>query len=117
MQCIDHHFEGIKREIFVSIEESNDLARDVLPPGFLMVHNTCGGGKNDVAELTRGEELDDPFLEIAELDVVAWGDDTTFVQPANELDDNLAGAVVIDFLELANVAMLLHHSQELDNDL
>ena len=69
-----------------------------------MVHDTGGGGQDNVTELTRGEELDDPLLNIAELDVVAGRDDTGLVDAAVKLDDNLAVAVVIDLLELANVA-------------
>ena len=38
------------------------------------------------------------------LDVVAGGDDTGLVQAAVELDNDLAGAVVIDLLEFTNVA-------------
>ena len=35
------------------VEESNDLAGDMLPPRLFVVHNAGGGGENDVAELTR----------------------------------------------------------------
>ena len=45
-----------------------------------MVHDTGRGGEDDVSELTRGEELDNPLLEVAELDVVAGGDDTSLVE-------------------------------------
>jgi hypothetical protein len=54
--------------------------------------------------LTRGQELDNPLLEITELDVVAGGDDTGLVETAVELDDNFAAAVVVDFFEFADVA-------------
>ena len=76
----------------------------MLPPGLLVVHDTGRGGQHDVAELTRGQQLDDPLLEIGETDVVAGGDDTGLVQAAVELDNDLAGAVVIDLLEFTNVA-------------
>jgi hypothetical protein len=69
-----------------------------------VVHDTGGGGQDDETELTGRKELDDPLLDIAELDVVAGGDDTGLVDAAVELDDNLAVAVVINLLELANVA-------------
>lgn len=85
------------------VEEANDLARDVLASGLLVVHDTGRGGQDDVAELTGREQLDNPLLELGEADVVAGGDDTGLVEAAVELDDNLAGAVVIDLLELANV--------------
>ena len=76
----------------------------MLAASLLVVHDTGGGGQDDETELTGGKELDDPLLNIAELDVVAGGDDTGLVDAAVELDDNLAVAVVINLLELANVA-------------
>ena len=86
------------------VEETNDLARDVLATGLLVVHDTGRGGEDDVAELTGREQLDNPLLEVGETDVVAGGDDTGLVEAAVKLDNNLAGAVVVDLLELANVA-------------
>lgn len=86
------------------VEEADDLAGDVLAAGLLLVHDTSRGGKDDVAELTGGKELDNPLLELSEADVVAGGDDTALVEAAVELDNDLAGAVVIDLLELADVA-------------
>ena len=76
----------------------------MLAAGLLVVHDTGGGGQDDVTELTRGEQLDDPLLHIAELDVVTGGDDTGLVDTAVKLDNDLAVAVVVDLLELANVA-------------
>ena len=76
----------------------------MLAASLLVVHDTGGGGQDDETELTGGKELDDPLLNIAELDVVAGGDDTGLVDAAVELDDDLAVAVVVDLLELANVA-------------
>ena len=76
----------------------------MLPAGLLVVHDTGRGGQDNVTELTRGKELDNPLLHVAELDVVAGRDDTGLVDAAVELDDDLAVAVVVDLLELANVA-------------
>lgn len=86
------------------IEEADDLAGNVLPPGLLVVHDTGGSGQDDVAELTRGQQLDNPLLEIGETDVVAGRDDTGLVQAAVELDNDLAGSVVVDLLEFTNIA-------------
>jgi hypothetical protein len=106
------------------VEEADDLARDVLAAGLLVVHDTGRGGEDDIAELTGREKLNNPLLELAETDVVAGGDDTALVHaagivskptssetwvcgmysPAVELDNDLAAAVVVDLLELANVA-------------
>lgn len=89
-----------------------------------MVHDTSRGGQNDKTELTSRQELHDPLLEVAELDVVARVDDAALVEaakkdhqhphlqaltkvkyvPAVQLDNNLAGAVVINLLKLADVA-------------
>ena len=88
------------------IEEANDLPSNVLSPCLLVVHNTGRCGKHDVAELTRWQQLHDPLLEVREAHVVAGGDDTGLVDAAVELDDDLAGAVVIDFFEFANVAFV-----------
>jgi len=76
----------------------------VLSSRLLVVHDTGTGSQDDVAELTRWQELDDPLLEVSELDVVAGGDDAGLVEAAVELDDDFAGAVVVDFFEFADVA-------------
>jgi hypothetical protein len=99
------------------VEEADDLASDVLATGLLVVHDTSRGGQDNVAELTGRQQLDDPLLEVGKADVVAGRDDTSLVETAVQLNDDLAGAVVIDLLELANVAVTLHDLEELDNDL
>jgi hypothetical protein len=86
------------------VEEANDLAGNVLASGLLVVHDTSRGGEDDIAELTGREQLDNPLLELREADVVAGGDDTSLVQAAVELDDDLAGSVVVDLLELSDIS-------------
>jgi hypothetical protein len=61
------------------VEESENLSSHMLPPGLLVVHNTGRSGEDDETELTRREELDNPLLEIAKLDVVAGADYTGLV--------------------------------------
>jgi len=68
------------------VEETNDLASNVLSPGLLVVHDTGRGGKDNVTELTRWKELDNPLLEVTELNVVARADDTGLVEAGNMLD-------------------------------
>lgn len=94
----------LRFSLFHLVEEPNDLSSNVLATGLLVVHDTSRGGEHHVSELTGRQELDDPLLEIGETDVVAGGDDTGLVEAAVELDDDLAGSVVIDFLEFANVS-------------
>lgn len=86
------------------VEETEDLASNVLSAGLLVVHDTGRGGEDDVAELTGRKESDDPLLEVTELDVEAGRDDTSLVETSVQLDDDLAVAVVVNLLELANVA-------------
>lgn len=65
------HFSKLLLGIpFRLVEEANDLAGDVLATGLLVIHNTGGGGQDDVAELTGREQLDNPLLEVGEADVV-----------------------------------------------
>jgi hypothetical protein len=76
----------------------------VLPAGLFVVHDTGRRGEDDETELTGGQQLDDPLLHVLQLDVVAGRNDTGLVDAAVELDDDLAVAVVVDLLELADVA-------------
>ena len=76
----------------------------MLATSLLVVHDTSGGSQDDETELTRRKELGGPLLEVTELDGVAGVDDTALVETTVKLDNDLAGTVVIDLLELANVA-------------
>lgn len=82
-----------------------------------MVHDTSRGGEDDETKLSRGEQVLDPLLNVVDLDVESGRDDTTLVESAVELNHNLSGSVVVNVLELANVAVLLHDGEELDDDL
>jgi hypothetical protein len=62
------------------VEETKDLSSNVLASGLLVVHDTGGGGEDNVSELTRWQKLDDPLLEIGDLYVVSWADDTGLVE-------------------------------------
>lgn len=76
----------------------------MLPTCLLVVHDTSRRGQDNVAEGTGGEELSDDLLNLAKGNVVAGRDAAALVDSAEELDDNLAGAVVVDDLEFADVA-------------
>jgi len=89
----------------------------MLSPCFFVVHDASTCGEHDVSELTRGKKFYNPLLKITELDVVAWADAASLVDAAVQLDHDFAIAVIVNFLELADVAVLLHNREELDNDL
>ena len=85
-----------------------------------MVHDTGTGSEDNVSELTSRKELDNPLLQIGQLDVVAGVDATALVDtitrkrndtlyskrphiPSIELNHNLAVTMVINFFKLSNV--------------
>jgi hypothetical protein len=98
-------------------EESEDLASSVLSAGLLVVHDAVGGGQNELAELTRGKQIRSQLVDLIQGHVESGRDDTAFVQTAQQIDDNLAGSVVIDDLDIADVTVLLHSLQKLDDHL
>lgn len=89
----------------------------MLLSGLLVVHDTSRGGQDDETELTGGQQVVSPSLDVTNLNVESGRDNTALVQTAVQLNDNLAGSVVVNVLELTDVAVLLHDGQELDDDL
>lgn len=59
----------------------------MLASGLLVVHNTGGGGQDDVAELTGRQQLDNPLLEVGKTDVVSGRDDTGLVETNDLVSD------------------------------
>ena len=68
-----------------------------------MIHDTSRGSKNNEAELTRRKQVVDPGFNILLLDVEAGRDDTTLVKTTNQLNDNLAGSVIINDFKFTNI--------------
>jgi len=88
----------------------------VLPPGFVVIHDTTGSSHNNFAELPGGQEVVCPLFVVPDSNVEAWHDDADLVDASGQVDDDLATTVVVDNLELADVAVLHHHGQESDDD-
>lgn len=76
----------------------------MLPPGLLVVHDPGRGGEDDLSERTSGQQDVDPVLDGVQSDVESGRDDTGLVQSSVELNDDLSASVVVDELELADVA-------------
>lgn len=68
-----------------------------------MVHNAGTGSQNDIAKLSTWQQLHHPFFQIPKLNVVAWRNDTSLVEAAIELDNDLAVSMIVHFLEFAYV--------------
>merc|ERR1712127_897290 len=88
------------------VEEAEHLATNLLPTSLLVVHDAGRGGHHDLPEQTRGQQAADPVLDLGHLKVVARADHAALVEAAVELNHDLATTVVIDELELTNVAVL-----------
>lgn len=69
-----------------------------------MIHDTRRGGQDNVAELTSRQQVGRPFLNLGVLDVKTRRDDTTLVDTAIELNDNLTGTVIINNFKFTNIA-------------
>mmetsp|Transcript_32714 Transcript_32714/g.62515 ORF Transcript_32714/g.62515 Transcript_32714/m.62515 type:complete len:127 (+) Transcript_32714:160-540(+) len=82
-----------------------------------MCHNTISGGQNDLSELATWQKVDNPFLDVIDVNIESGGNDSAFVETTIELDHNFLGAVVIDNFEFTNISVLLHTLQKLDNNL
>merc|ERR1719330_1560761 len=100
-----------------SEEEADNLAARVLAFGLLVVHDAVRGRQHEVAELARREDVARELLDASQTDVEARRDHAALVDATNQVHDDLARPVVIDNLQIAYVAMLLHHLEKLDDDL
>jgi hypothetical protein len=67
------------------VEEPDDLSGNVLASCLLVVHDTSRGCEDNVTELTRWQQLDDPLLKIGETDVVTGRNDTSLIETIPEL--------------------------------
>ena len=100
-----------------SEEESQDFSSQMLPPGLLVVHDAVGRREDDVAEGTSGQQVHDPLLNLIVAHIKAGADHAALVDAANQIYDNFAGPVVVHHLELPDVSVLHHDSEEPDDHL
>ena len=98
------------------VEEAKDLSADVVALGGVVVDDTVGSGHDDVSEQTGRKQVGHPLFNVFVLDVESGGHNTALVEAAEELNADLAGAVIVNDLEFANVVVALHHLQELNTD-
>ena len=69
-----------------------------------------------MSELSGWEDVTGPLLEFGKNYIVSWGDDTAFVDSSDEFDDDFLASMVINDFKLSNVVVLLHDSQEFDQN-
>lgn len=78
----------------------------MLSSSLLVVHDTSRGSQDDVTELSGGQQVVSPSLNVRNFDVESRGDDTTFVQSPVQLDNDLSRSVVINIFKFTNVSCL-----------
>merc|ERR1719183_621893 len=91
-----------------SEEEAYNFATRVFPTGFLVVHDAIRGSEHNMTELARRQEVGGKLLQATKRDIKSRRDHATFVDTTNQVDDDFACSVVINNLQIADVAMLLH---------
>ena len=64
-----------------------------------MVHDATGGGHDNLAKETRGQESSNPALDLVVGEVVPRGNDSALVEAPSQIDNNFASSVVINDLE------------------
>lgn len=99
------------------IEKAQNLSSRLFTTSFFVGHDSICGRQDNVTELTTGQKVDNPLFDFGVLDIESRADDTTLVQSAIELDNNLICSVIINDFKFPNVSMLLHATKELDNNL
>ena len=89
----------------------------MLSSGLLMIHDSSRGGQDNVTKLSWRKQVVGPLLDLVDGDIEPGGDDTALVQSSSQVDDDLAGSVIVDDLKLPDVSVLHHDGEEPDDDL
>jgi hypothetical protein len=72
--------------------------------GVLVIHDAIARRQHEATELTARQQHVAPLLNLVEVNVEARRNHTGLVDAADQLDDDLARAVVVDDFELTDVA-------------
>lgn len=90
-------------EVCSLVEETQYFSSRLFASRFFVGHDPVRSTDQNVTELTRRKKIDNPLLEITNLDIKPRANDTALVDAASQFNDNLAGSVIIDNLEFSNV--------------
>ena len=85
------------------VEESQYFSSRLFASGFFMGHDPVGGTDENVTKLTGRKKIDNPLLNLIDLDIETGTDNTTFIDASSQFHNNLAGSVVVNDLEFSNV--------------
>jgi len=67
-------------------------------------HDSISRRQDNLSELTRRKQIDNPFLDFIDLNVESWGDDSAFIEAPIEFDDDFLSTVIINDFEFSNVS-------------
>lgn len=76
----------------------------MLSPCLFVVHDTLSSGEDDVAELSGWKNVGNNLLEVIDLDVESRRDDTALVESSVQLNNDLAGSLIVNDFKLVDVA-------------
>lgn len=85
-------------------KEAQYLSSEMLSAGLFVVHNATRRGQHEEPELTRRQERRQIRLHVPQLKVESRTDYTAFVQSSGQIHHDFATSVVVNDLELADVA-------------
>ena len=66
--------------------------------------------------MTGRHQVRRPLLNILQFNIEPWRDDSALVEPSIELHYDFVRSVIIDDLEIVDVSVLLHGTEEADDD-
>merc|ERR1719277_115212 len=87
-------------------KEAHNLTTSVFATGLLVHEHSVGGGHHQMYKLTGGQQIGCQLFDLVQSDIETRGDDTALVDASNQVDDDLSGSVIINDLEVTNVAVL-----------
>jgi hypothetical protein len=102
--CLVEKSENLKPISTTPPKKKHYLSSSSLPPGLFVVHNSKRSGQHNVTELTRGQEVGSPSLDTIKRYIKTRADAASFVDASKQVDNNFTGTMVINNLELTNVA-------------
>ena len=71
--------------------------------GFDVVHDSVVGGQDDETELSGRQDLTKGLLEVSDLQVESWGDDSALVDSSVQFNDDLAISLIINNFKFVDV--------------
>lgn len=86
------------------VEETQYFPSRLFAPGLFVRQNTVGRGQDQVSELTTGQQVDDPLLNLTVFNIETRTNYPAFIETTRQLDHNFTGSVIVYNFKLANIS-------------